>query len=128
MSRTQVQLWYNRFKQGREGVNDDAGTGRPSTSTIDENIKAVKNMILDNRRITIRELTDDLGISFGICQAIFTEVLGMKRVAAKIVPKLINFEQKQCRMDIEKKKPNHSNGSVQKSQHRKKHIKFEMLS
>ena len=24
----------------------------------------------------------------------------MKRVAAKIVPKLLNFEQKQCRMDI----------------------------
>ena len=23
MSRTQVQLWYNRFKEGREDVNDD---------------------------------------------------------------------------------------------------------
>ena len=24
MSRTQVQLWYNGFKEGREDVNDDA--------------------------------------------------------------------------------------------------------
>ena len=24
ISRTQVQLWYNRFKKGREDVNDDA--------------------------------------------------------------------------------------------------------
>ena len=24
MSRTQVQLWYNRFKEGQEDVNDDA--------------------------------------------------------------------------------------------------------
>ena len=27
MSRTQVQLWYIRFKEGREDVNDDACPG-----------------------------------------------------------------------------------------------------
>ena len=42
--RTQVQLWYNRFKEGREDVNDDARPGRPSTSTTDENLEAVKKM------------------------------------------------------------------------------------
>ena len=35
-----------------------------STATTDENIEAVKKMILNSRRITIRELTDDLGILF----------------------------------------------------------------
>ena len=44
-SRSQVQLWYNRFKEGREDVNDDARPGLPSTSTTDENIEAVKKMI-----------------------------------------------------------------------------------
>ena len=39
MSRTQVQLWYNRFKEGREDVNNDARFGCPSTSTMDENIE-----------------------------------------------------------------------------------------
>ena len=57
-------------------------------------------MISDNRRIIIREVADNFGISFGLCQAIFTDVLSMKRAAAKIVPKLINFEQKQRRMGI----------------------------
>ena len=54
MSRTQVQLWYNRFKEDRPG--------RPSMLTIDENIEAVKEMILDNRRIFIREVADDVDI------------------------------------------------------------------
>ena len=49
MSRTPVQLWYNRFKEAREDVNEDARSGRPSTSTTSENIEAVKKMILDNR-------------------------------------------------------------------------------
>ena len=56
MSRTQVQLWCNRFKEGREDVNDDVRSCRPSASTIDENIEAVKKMILDNCRITIRKV------------------------------------------------------------------------
>ena len=71
MNRTQVQLWYNRFKKGREDVNDDAPPNRPSTSTTDENIKAVKKIIFDNHRITIREVADNVGISFGSCQVIF---------------------------------------------------------
>ena len=91
-SRTQVQLWCNRFKESREDLNDDARPGRPSTSATDENIEAVKKMILDNRRITIREVIDDVGISFVLCQAIFTDVLGVKRASAKIAPKLQNFE------------------------------------
>ena len=40
------------------------------------------------------------GISFGSCQAIFTDVLGMKSAAAKIVSKLLNLKQKQRLMDI----------------------------
>ena len=65
--------------------------GRLSTSTTVENIKAVKKMILYYRRITIRMVADDVGISLGIYQAIFTDVLCMKCVAAKIVSKLLNF-------------------------------------
>ena len=42
-------------------------------------------MILDNRRITIREVGDNVGIPFGSCQEIFMDVLGMKPAVAKIV-------------------------------------------
>ena len=87
-SRTQVQLWYNLFKEGREDVNKDA---RPNPT--DENIEEVRKISLDNRRITIREVADDVGITFGSWQASFMDALGMKRRATKIVPKLLNFEQ-----------------------------------
>ena len=98
MSRTQVQLCYNRFKEGREDVNDNARPGRPLTS--DENTEAVKEIILVNRRIAIRDVADDVGISFCSCQASFKVVLVMRRAAAKIVPILLNFKQKQRRMDL----------------------------
>ena len=45
MNRTQVQLQYNRYKEGREDVLADARPGRPSTSITDENIEVMKKMI-----------------------------------------------------------------------------------
>ena len=42
--------------------------------------------------MSIREVADDVGISLGSCQAIFKDILGIKRAAEKIVPKLLNFE------------------------------------
>ena len=74
--------------------------GSPSTSKTNENIEAVKTMILKTRRITIKKVADDVGISFGSWQSIFTDVLGVKRAAVKNVPKLLSFKHKQCRMDI----------------------------
>ena len=65
ISRTQVQLWYNGFKEGRADVNGDVRSGPPSMLTTVKNIEALKKMILDNCRITISEVADDVSISFG---------------------------------------------------------------
>ena len=67
-------------------------------STKVQNIKVAKKLILDNRDIW--EISDDVGISFGSRETIFTGVIGMIRAVSKTTPKLLNFKQKQCRMDI----------------------------
>ena len=78
MSKTQVQLCYNRFKEGRDAINVAALPGRQRTSTTDKNIETVKKMILNNRRITTREVVDDVGISFGLCQTFFKGISDRK--------------------------------------------------
>lgn len=55
---------------------------------------------MDNRRITVREVGGDVDVSYDSCQAIFSTFLCMRRVTVKFVWKLLNFEQKQRRMDI----------------------------
>ena len=92
MSRTQVQLWYNRFKEGLEDVNNDARSGRQRTSTTEENIEAVNRMIIVET--LLRRFSIDVGISFGSCKAIFTDILGMKRAAEEIFTNLLNFVTK----------------------------------
>ena len=87
-----IYKWYKLFTEGQEEMNDDARPGRPCTSTINENTEAVKEIVMENRRITIREVAEDVGISVGSCHAIFSDILDLKRVAAKFVPKLLNFD------------------------------------
>ena len=85
VSQKSIYKWYKLFTEGREEVNDDARPGRPSTSTTSENTEAVQKIVMENRRITIREVAEDVGISVGSCHAIFSDILGLKRVAAKFV-------------------------------------------
>ncbi|UYV81649.1 hypothetical protein LAZ67_20001803 [Cordylochernes scorpioides] len=100
LDRNNVYRWYKMFSEGREDVNDEERAGRPSTSTTDERINEVEKMILANRRITVREVAEDLNISIGSYHSNFINDLGMRRVAAKFVPKLLNCDQKQHRMNI----------------------------
>ncbi|UYV80992.1 hypothetical protein LAZ67_19002427 [Cordylochernes scorpioides] len=100
LDRSNVYRWYKMFSEGREDANDEERAGRPSTSTTDEKINEEEKMILANRRITVREVTEDLNISIGSCHSIFINDLGMRRVAAKFVPKLLNCDQKQHCMNI----------------------------
>ena len=109
MSKTRAYEWYKRFQDGREDVEGDE---RPSTSTNDNNVEKVKEMVMNDRRITITEVDDDV-ISIGSRHEIFSNVLGMKRVAAKFVPKLLNFEQKQTRMEVAQKSLNEVNDDVE---------------
>ena len=67
MSKTRVYEWYKCFQDGREDIEDDERPGRPSTSTTDENVEKVKEMVMNDLRITIREVADDVGISIGSC-------------------------------------------------------------
>jgi hypothetical protein len=41
--------------------------GRPSTSHVGENIQCVHDLVMSDRRITTRIITDKLGISKGKC-------------------------------------------------------------
>ena len=59
----------------------------PSTPTTDEHFDAVKKMILGNHRITIREVAEDVDISLGSCQAVFTDVFFSRNVRLRTLLK-----------------------------------------
>ena len=53
LGRTQCYDQFKRFKDGRESVDDDPRSGRPSTSTDYAHAKKVNEIVRSNRRFTI---------------------------------------------------------------------------
>nr|APL98288.1 putative DD34D transposase [Bactrocera tryoni] len=100
LSKTQAYEWYKAFKDGREIVEDMPRSGRPSTSSTDENIKKVKDMVLENRQASVREMARELDISRESVRMILVDILGMKRVLARLVPIKLNFFQKEYRKQV----------------------------
>lgn len=100
LSRSQVFKWYKSFGEGREAVEDEPRSGRTSTSTTDENINKIKELVLSNRRLTQRDLVDIVGISKGSIQSILKDNLGLSRVFSRLVPKDLNLFEKQRRVEV----------------------------
>ena len=62
MSKTWIKEWYNRSKGGRTSIDSDSRAGRSSTTKTLDNIERERLAIEGDRRITVRELENDLGI------------------------------------------------------------------
>ena len=91
ISRTQVQLWYNRLKEGREDVNDDGRPGRPRKKNCSKILQFWAKTRSHGHRSGRRSTT------IQICS---------KR------SKLLSNHG--CMVKTLKPKPNHPHGSVQK--------------
>ena len=89
LSHTQCHEWYQRFKSGRTSIEDDPKSGRTSTSMDDDHVERVLAVIRQNRRPTVREVSEEVGIYKRSCHLILAEKLGMRRVGAKFVPRLM---------------------------------------
>jgi hypothetical protein len=50
MSKAQIQLWYQSFKDGWEAMKINLHFGRPSTSRTPENVEHVQAAINENRQ------------------------------------------------------------------------------
>ena len=78
----------------KEEVEDDQRSGRPSTSRTADNTEQVKQLVRADRRLTVRMIASELFISKETVWKIITEDLGMRKICAKMVPKLLSDDQK----------------------------------
>ncbi|GFV74243.1 HTH_48 domain-containing protein [Trichonephila clavipes] len=84
---------FRPFKEGRQSVNSDPRSGRPSTSRSEDKIALVKAVVRSDRRLTVREIAQECHISAGSCDEILRKDLNMHRVSAKFVPRLLTEDQ-----------------------------------
>ena len=60
----------------------------------------VHNLVMCDRRRDLQSIASEVGISFGAVQTILTDILGMSKVSARRVPRILTDDQKRSRLDI----------------------------
>jgi hypothetical protein len=75
----------SKFKSSLISVKDADHSGDPLTSQTGENVDKVKDLVLENRRITIHEVANILGISVGSVHTSLKDNLNMYHIAMKFV-------------------------------------------
>ena len=119
MSQTSIFEWHKMFREGRENIDDNERSGRPSTSQTDQNVEKVRKVLYGDRRLSVRMIGEDCNMPKSNVYRILTDELGMRKVCAKMVPKVLTDEQKEirvlkCRELLERRKsdPNFLNRVV----------------
>ncbi|XP_075984950.1 protein GVQW3-like [Anticarsia gemmatalis] len=94
-----VKRWTRLFQQGRETLEDDSRSGRPNTAVTDENIEKVKKIVLEDRRIKLWQIAEELSISKERIGDILHNRLHMNKVSARWVPKMLTPLDEQRRVE-----------------------------
>ena len=97
-----VTRWTREFKRGRDSVEDDPRSGRPPTATTQDKVDLALQMVMQDRRISCRQIAERLGISIEQADKILTQELGFSKVSARWVLRLLTPEQKRTRSTVSK--------------------------
>jgi len=84
-----VKNWFNEFQRGRTSVFDEPRPGAPKTATAEDNVTKINDLVLADRRLKIREIDETVGMSKDRVSHILHEILGMRKLSARWVPRLL---------------------------------------
>ena len=88
-----VRRWAQRFRVGRDSVEDDPRSGAPVTAATTDNKSAIKKLIDLDPNVTI-ELANTLNIATGTVDGILKSQLNLSKVCARWVPHSLTAAQK----------------------------------
>ena len=70
-----------QFKRGRESLENDSRSGRPSMATTQKNIDCIYQMVKDDKRSTVNHIANAMSISSEQVENILHKVLGMSIIS-----------------------------------------------
>ncbi|UYV80064.1 hypothetical protein LAZ67_18001570 [Cordylochernes scorpioides] len=91
LSKSNVFIWHKRFSDGRNTLEDDKHTRRPSSSKDSESIEKVREFVANNRSASLRIMAQVLHINK-------ETIRNAQKVCAKFVPHTLTGEQKSLRI------------------------------
>jgi len=81
-------------------VQDDPRSGQSKTQRTDSNVDLVRTLVRSDRRLGVRVIAQELNVNRETVRQIVKEDLGMRKISARMVPRILTHDQKQRRLHI----------------------------
>ena len=81
-------------------MENELRAGRHSTSKTEYNVERVRSLVRLDRRLTLRMISSEINLNRFTVHQILTQDLYMRKLCAKMVPKILTTEQKANRRDV----------------------------
>jgi histone-lysine N-methyltransferase SETMAR len=85
--------------KGRDSLEDDPRPGRPVDATTPENVEKGEQLVLEDTRLKKKQLAEMVGVSFTTILNILHQHLGLSKVSARWVPRMLTPLQKRQRVE-----------------------------
>jgi hypothetical protein len=102
ISALRTPLSVTGFRTGHLITADEERSGRPTQAAVPENVDAIHSMILDDRRISAKIISETLAMPRERAGYIIHEILDMRNLSAKWAPRCLNADQKGDRILVHK--------------------------
>ena len=74
--------------------------GSQKLKRTDANVDGVRTLVRSDQRLGVRVIAKELNMNGETVRQIVKEDLGMRKISAKMVPRILTHDQKQCRLHI----------------------------
>lgn len=103
VSESTIRRWNKEFNRERASLKDEIRGGRIPSVVTTENIEKVRSLIIENPKVSCRDIMEDVGIGASSTQKILHEHLLVRKIFTKWVPHFLTSAQKKERLNLCKK-------------------------
>ena len=100
MSQASFYRWFNRFSETNDQVEDEPRSREPKSACKKKNIQEVQRLVMQDRRMSVRMISEAAGIGIGTVDTILTEDLKLHKVCAKFDAKILSENHRQFRVVV----------------------------
>ena len=79
-----VFRWYGRFRDGREDIEDDRRSGRPTECRNYNNVEKISQLLFQNRHLSLRMLADEVNVGKDTLRNIVAEDLRKRKICSRL--------------------------------------------
>ena len=98
-SYSSITNWIRQLRSGRDHLEDCARSGRSSETVNEQSIEKVRSTILDDRHVSICELSEVCDVPKTTVHRIIHDHLGMEKLCSRWIPHLLTDAQKVQRVN-----------------------------